>query len=322
MTASLRLRSGGTPAGRPALLVHGGAWAIPEAEHAAHREGLAAAVEAGRARLEAGASAVEAVEETVAVLEAHPAFDAGLGAVLDRSGRVQLDAGLMCGPTARWGAVANVRRLAQPIRLARLLLEGDGQARLLVGEGAEAAATEAGLPLVPGEVLVVERERARFEALRAAEEFHTARAFSGEAAPRGTVGAVALDAAGRLAAATSTGGAPYTRPGRVGDTPLVGCGFHASPVAAASATGWGEAIAAVLLCGRATDAVERGAEPEWAAAEGLRRMAATVRWGAAAGVATGGLIVLGADGRGGWAFTTPHMARGGWVAGAAPWVAV
>ncbi len=311
----------------PALLVHGGAWDIPHDETAAHVEGLTDALARGRSLLDAGASALETVAETVAVLEAHPAFDAGRGAVLDRSGQAQLDAGLMCGATLRWGAVAHVRRVGHPVRVARRLLEDDGQARLLVGAGAEAFAEEAGFDLVENETLIVARERTRFDRLRAAERFHTSRAFSGETgevpkAPRGTVGCVALDDEGRLAAATSTGGAPYVRPGRVGDSPLVGCGYYADAEAAASATGWGEAIAAVLLCGRAVDAVAAGASPDAAAVAGLERMRQRVQGPGergAAGPATGGLIVLDRHGRGGWAFTTPRMARGGWRSGGDPW---
>ncbi len=310
------------PPGGPALLVHGGAWDIPHGETAAHVEGLTDALARGRSLLEAGASALDTVAGTVAVLEAHPAFDAGRGAVLDRSGQAQLDAGLMDGATLRWGAVAHVRRIAHPVRVAHRLLEDDGQARLLVGAGAEAFAEEVGIELVANGTLVVERERERFAALRDTDAFHTSRAFSGEAYPRGTVGCVALDAAGALAAATSTGGAPFVRPGRVGDSPLVGSGFYADAEAAASATGWGEAIAAVLLSGRAVDAVAAGASPEAAAVAGLSRMRRDVRGPGergTAGPATGGLIVLDRHGRGGWAFTTPRMARGGWRSGGAPW---
>ncbi|MDX1531549.1 MAG: isoaspartyl peptidase/L-asparaginase, partial [Rhodothermales bacterium] len=308
-------RSGATGPGRPALLVHGGAWAIPDHETAAHRDGLRLAVGRGREMLEAGASALDVVEAVVAALEAHGAFDAGRGAVLDRSGRPQLDAGLMCGATHRWGAVAHVRQLADPVRAARLLLESDGQARLLVGADAETFAVERGLRLVPNASLITERERRRFEGLRADEQFHTSRAFSGEDAPRGTVGCVALDGGGRLATATSTGGAPYARPGRVGDSPLVGAGYYAGAEAAASATGWGEAIATVLLCGRAVDAVANGAQPVAAAEGGLTRMARTVQGPGGRGAASpapGGLMLNDRSGRGGWAFTSPRMARAAW----------
>ena len=310
--------------GAPVLLVHGGAWAIPQDETDAHIDGLTQALARGRDLLENGASALETVIAVVAVLEDYAAFDAGRGAVLDRSGAAQLDAGVMCGATYRWGAVANVRRLANPVRVAGRLLGDDGQARLLVGAGAEAFAAETGFDLVANDTLIVDRERTRYAALQAEADFHTSQAFSGDA-PRGTVGAVALDRAGRLAAATSTGGAPFTRPGRVGDSPLVGSGFYASEDAAASATGWGEAIASVLLCGRAVDAVADGASPAAAARDHLDRMGRLVQGPGERGVAgpaTGGLILLDRSGRGGWAFTTPRMARGGWCAGSDVWTLV
>ena len=207
----------GASGGAPSLLVHGGAWAIPDDEVQAHLDGLERALARGRQLLARGASALETVVEVVAVLEAWPAFDAGLGAVLDRDGRPQLDAGVMDGSSLAWGAVAGVRSVAHPVRLARHLVHADGQARLLVGEGAERFAAECGMPYVEPERLIVERERQRYEALRASGDFHTSDAFAGTrasgGAPRGTVGCVARDASGRLASATSTGGAPYTRSG-------------------------------------------------------------------------------------------------------------
>ncbi|MEL6614533.1 MAG: isoaspartyl peptidase/L-asparaginase [Bacteroidota bacterium] len=326
--ASLPVASGSRPLAGPCVMIHGGAWDIPTDEVDAHLDGLHRALARARQRLLAGRSALDVVVETVAVLESHPAFDAGRGAVLDRDGRPQLDAGVMDGPALRWGAVANVRTVANPVRLAARLVDADGQARLMVGEGAERFAAELGLPHVSPESFIVPRERARFDALRSRQGFHTSGAFSGttpeasgDAAPRGTVGCVALDVEGRLAAATSTGGAPYTRPGRVGDTPVVGAGFWADPHAALSATGWGEAISTVQLCARAAGDIETGTEPEAAASAHLVRMRDLVRWPGAA-PATGGLIALDARGRAGWAFTTPRMARGSWSEASGAWAAV
>ena len=318
--------------GGAALLIHGGAWDIPDGEVDAHLDGLHRALARGQQLLQRGARALEVCVETVAVLEAHPAFDAGRGAVLDRDGRPQLDAGVMDGQTLAWGAVAGVRTVAHPVRVARDLAFADGQARLMVGEGAERFASECGHPYVDPERLVVPRERERWERLRGEGGYHTSAALaggapsgppeaSGGASPRGTVGCVARDRAGGLAAATSTGGAPFTRPGRVGDSPIVGSGFWASGDAALSATGWGEAIATVALCTRTADSIGGGAAPEAAAAERLSQMRETVRWPGAA-PATGGLIALDARGRGGWAFTTPRMARGGWTPEAGAWAAV
>ena len=306
-------------AGGTCLLVHGGAWAIPDEELAAHRDGLDAALDRGRHLLGEGLPALDVVAEVVATMEAHGAFDAGRGAVLTRAGTVELDAGLMEGKTLGFGAVAAVRRLPHPIRVARRLLDaGGGEVRLLVGEGAEAFAEAEGLELVENESLICERERARFERLRDEAAYHTSHPFQ---EPRGTVGCVARDRAGRLAAATSTGGTPLRPVGRVGDTPLPGAGFYATPHAAASATGWGEAIATVLLTGRAAEAVAAGLDPEAAARAQLRRMHLQIKNRDGQGAA-GGLIVLDRDGRGAFAFSTPRMARAGWAEGGEAWVEI
>jgi beta-aspartyl-peptidase (threonine type) len=132
---------------------------------------------------------------------------------------------------------------------------------------------------------------------------------------------VARDRKGRLAAATSTGGTPFRPAGRVGDSPLPGCGYYAGEAAAASATGWGEAIAAVLLSGRAVDRVAGGAAHEQVLRGVLSEMHERIASVEAAG-ATGGLILLDRNGQGAWAFTTPRMARGGWSEGGEAWVMV
>ncbi|MEM1117513.1 MAG: isoaspartyl peptidase/L-asparaginase [Bacteroidota bacterium] len=301
---------GTVPASGPLLLVHGGAWDIPGDEVEAHLDGIRRALRVGRRVLDAGRPALDVVTEAVAALEDHPAFDAGRGAVLDRDGLPQLDAGVMEGETLRWGAVASVRALPNPVRTARRLVDSDGQARLLVGEGAERFAAEAGEPAIDPGALIVDRERRRHAALLGVHGYHTSQAFAGSH-PRGTVGGVARDADGQLASATSTGGVPFGRSGRVGDSPLVGAGFWADRLGAASATGWGEAIATVQLCTRACDALASGLAPAEAAAARLRDMRGRIQWEGAA-PATGGLILLGSEGPGGWAFTTPRMARGWW----------
>ena len=313
---------GTVPGSGPVVVVHGGAWDIPTARLGEHREGMERALRLAARAVERGASALKIAEESVIALENHPAFDAGRGSVLDRDGAVQLDAGLMDGPSLRWGAVAGVRALPNPIRAARAVLNAAGQARLLVAEGAERFAAEVGLPAVDPSALVVERERERFERMRAYEAEHPRATVSGEMdVPRGTVGCVVRDHEGRLAAATSTGGAPLTRPGRVGDSPIPGAGYFADATAAASATGWGEAI---LTAGLARDAVGRvatGTPAGQAAQSALDRMSELVRWPGASR-ATGGLIIVDADGHAGWAFTTPRMARGAWRPGGEIWTAV
>lgn len=322
---SPELRSGAVAVSNagPCLLVHGGAWDIPDEACAEHRDGMRQALVRGRTLLEAGAPALEVVSETVVVMEAHGAFDAGCGAVLNRDGVIELDAGLMDGTSMQFGAVAGVQRIAHPIQLACAVLEhGNGQVRLLAGRGAERFAQENGFALIDNASLIHPREQARFETLAAAARFHTSHAFlDRQQQPRGTVGCVARDAHGRLAAATSTGGTPYRPAGRIGDSPLPGSGFYATPQGAASATGWGEAIATVLLCGRAVMGVAGSESAQATVEESLHFMATHVQNTDGVG-ATGGLIYLDASGTGAWGFTTPRMARGGWASGSDIWVMV
>lgn len=311
-------------AGGPALFIHGGAWDIPDEALVDHRNGLRAAIERGRELLLSGGAAAEVAAETVAVLEGHGAFDAGCGAMLNREGFVELDAGIMDGPTLDYGAVIGVQRLKHPIRVAHRLMEvSDGQARILSRHGAERFAKVQGFDLVDNDELICERERERYRELRAEAAFHTSHSFLSHdvSESHDTVGCVVRDAGGQLAAATSTGGTPFAPMGRVGDSPLPGAGFYANEHAAASATGWGEAIAAVLLSGRSVDAVGAGTEPEAAARQQLQRMSARVANQEGKG-ATGGLILMSATGEATWAFTTPRMARGGWRESGSIWVDV
>ena len=198
MATSSDPASGAVPGNGPLVLVHGGAWDIPLGETDAHLEGMERALRIGRRAAERGLDALDTVVEVVAALEDHPAFDAGRGAVLDRDGLPQLDAGIMDGPSLRWGAVANVRRLKTPIRTAHALLGADGQARLMVADGAERFAAERGHATVPPSALIVPRETDRYARLAEHSAFHTSAAFAGAMdVPRGTVGCVVRDAEGR-----------------------------------------------------------------------------------------------------------------------------
>jgi beta-aspartyl-peptidase (threonine type) len=315
------------PGAGPAVVVHGGAWDIPDEALQAHREGLRRAVGVGRRLVERGTRALDVATEAVAVLEGHGAFDAGCGAMLNQDGEAELDAGLMDGASGDYGSVMAVRRLPEPVRVARRLLDaGKGRVRMLAATGAERFAEAQGMPLVDNDALVSARERRRYERLRSeAEARHPSASFlpgaSGERLGD-TVGCVVRDADGHLAAATSTGGTPFKPPGRVGDSPLPGAGFYASPRAAAGATGWGEAIAGVVLSREAVAAVESGTDVETAARHGLAAMHERVASPDGKG-ATGGLILADAAGRAAWAHTTPRMAAAGWSADAgAPWVEI
>lgn len=312
----------------PTLLVHGGAWAIPADAADAHQNGVRQALEAGHAILSRGGSALDAVEAAVTVLEDDPTFDAGRGSFLTSDGRVQLDALLMDGGRMKAGGVACVERLRNPIQAARLVLEKSPHV-YFVGQGAEQFAQSHGMTLIENAELVLDRERERLSFAQARQAAGLADlTFSGpDATPdptlhddkgpetalppatgrfdsHDTVGAVALDAEGNLAAATSTGGTLNKTPGRVGDSSLIGCGCYADNLSAAvSLTGWGEPIMKLVLGKWATDRVASGAAPEAAAVEAISYL--FNRLGG-----HGGIILLGPDGRFGFAHNTPGMAWG------------
>jgi beta-aspartyl-peptidase (threonine type) len=239
---------------------------------------------------------------------------------LNRDGHVSLDAIVMDGRTLRSGAVAAVERIRNPIRLARKVMEATHH-MLLAGAGAERFALENGTPLCRPEELIVERERCAWKLCRKfghRREFHDpALLFSGGYAERlagmpaqdaaitgGTVGAVAIDSEGHLYAGTSTGGTCCKVPGRVGDSPMIGCGCYADGQAGGvSSTGWGEAIMKIVMAKTAVDLLRAGRTAQEAAGEAIRILAE--RTGG-----TGGLILLDRHGAPGHAFSTPHMVYG------------
>jgi beta-aspartyl-peptidase (threonine type) len=285
--------------GGPAVLVHGGAGTAPDADPLRYFEGTRRAAEAGLRVLLQGGSPLDAAQAAAVVLEDDPAFNAGTGAALTSAGEVELDASCMDGTALRAGAVACVKTLKNPILVARRVCD-DTPHVLLCGTGAEAFARECGIAEVPNASLITARQRTRWE------ELHTLAAKEGADSVRrkiGTIGAVAVDAHGHVAACTSTGGTMYKRPGRVGDTPIIGAGTYADDrEAAASSTGLGEAILKVTLARAACVRVREGAAPRAAAIEavGLLRERAH---------GEGGIIVAGPDGRLGWAYNTPRMSR-------------
>jgi beta-aspartyl-peptidase (threonine type) len=238
-----------------AIAIHGGAGVIdrarmtPERE-SSYRAGLTAALDAGYAILEQGGSSLDAVTEAVRLLEDDPQFNAGRGAVLSHDGEAELDASIMDGAGLRAGAVAGIRHVKTPIGLARLVMD-KSQHVMLIGDGAEKFAREQGLEFVPNTYF---RTPYRERELQRALEWERSQALNANAAPgahagapyrggtiTGTVGAVAIDRAGNLAAATSTGGMTNKRYGRVGDSPIIGAGTYANnETCAVSATGSGE----------------------------------------------------------------------------------
>lgn len=287
----------------PVMVVHGGAWAIPDDMLEAHVKGVTHAIETGWKVLSRGGTALDAVEEAIVILEDDETFDAGRGSFLTRDGRVQMDALLMDGATLRAGGVGCVEHIRNPIRAARLVLDESPHV-YFVGRGAEDFAAEHGIPRCRNEELVIPREveRLRREQARPGEE-DPDRLFSTMQA-HDTVGAVALDMRGNIAAGTSTGGTLNKAPGRVGDSSLIGCGCYAdNESAGVSTTGWGEPMMKLVLGKWAADRVGAGALPQRAAEDAIAYL--KMRLGG-----HGGLIILDRQGNIGITHNTPRMAWG------------
>jgi beta-aspartyl-peptidase (threonine type) len=291
---------------KPSLIVHGGAWDIPDEAVTACKSGCERALHAGWAVLSAGGCALDAVEAAVIILEDDPVFDAGYGSHLNRDGHVECDAMVMEGATLRAGAAAGLHRIKNPVRLARKILENSPH-MMMIAEGAERFAKEQGLHLCKPEELVSEAE---WEAwMKCKQDKHAASHHRGH--EQGTVGAVALDSRGRLFAATSTGGTCCKLPGRVGDSPLIGCGCYAdSELGGVSCTGYGEAIMKIVMAKTAADFLRRPGEGGAPENNAMRAAKESVELLSRRTHATGGLILLDRDGIPGFAHSTPRMAYG------------
>jgi beta-aspartyl-peptidase (threonine type) len=283
------------------LLIHGGAGSEriahdDPAHEGSARAGLEAALEAGAAILARGESAVDAVEAAARLLEENACFNAGRGSVLTECGEVELDAAIMEGRNRNAGAVAGIKTTRAPISLARRLMER-GPHVFLTGEAADRFAAGAGLEQVPNDFFILpERRRQLDEALAAGN--------AADPIKYGTIGAVAVDLDGNVAAATSTGGITAKRWGRVGDSPLIGAGTYADNAAAAvSATGSGEYFIRAVAAHQLAERIRLGGEPLQQALD------ATLADIEALG-GKGGLIAVAPDGEAAWGFTTPAMYRG------------
>lgn len=295
------------------LVIHGGAGTIrreemPAAREAEHHVALEAALAAGGAVLAQGGSALDAVEQAVRALEDCPLFNAGRGATFTAAGTIEMDAALMDGATLQAGAVAAVRRIRNPIAAARAVMERTPHV-LLIGPAADDFAEAEGLALAPPEYFRTEH---RWQQLQAALAARRVALDHDLPARMGTVGAVARDRDGRLAAATSTGGMTNKRAGRVGDSPLIGAGTWADAAVAVSCTGVGEAF---IRCAAAHELSalmrHRGFPVRQAAAE-VAEILVPANGG------SGGLIAVDAAGEPAIAFGTAGMYRGVLRAGAAP----
>jgi beta-aspartyl-peptidase (threonine type) len=286
------------------LIIHGGAWDIPADKVEAHRAGVAKALSTGWNSLSSGATAVEAVEQVIRSLEDSTTFDAGSGSHLNARGEVELDASIMDGKTLRCGAVGAVRRVRNPISLARVIMN-ESEHILLVGDGAEEFATSKGMKLCAPQELISARERAYWDSYRDKGHISSKDAFRKVQQASDTVGAVAMDKNGDISVGTSTGGTFRKHPGRVGDSPLIGCGSYAeNAVGGVSTTGWGEAMIKVVMAKTVVDIMEmNGGNAQAAAEKGIdiiKRKADGY----------GGVIVLNHLGEYGVAYNTPRMARG------------
>lgn len=272
---------------RPSLIIHGGAGSPAPEFHEARKRGLRRAFEAAWTILLHDGSALDAVVQATVELENDPVFNAGVGSCLNQDGEVEMDASLMEGATFRAGAVGAVRTVQNPILLARAIMD-DGRHVFLAGAGADRFAQARQLPSVAQAALITERQQQRWT------EKHT----QGEP---GTVGAVAFDKIGRLAAATSTGGIFDKHPGRVGDSAVIGAGTYADDtLGAASATGLGEAIIRTTLTRTAVEFLRGGIHPTQAARRAIELV--QQRTGSEAGI-----ILIDALGRVGYAYNAPTM---------------
>lgn len=265
----------------------------PEVERQS-RDGLVGALDAGSAILAGGGSAVDAVEEAARVLEEDPSFNAGRGSVLAADGHIELDAAIMEGSTRRAGAVAGLRTTRNPISFARHLMD-NGPHVFLGGKDAEDYGRSLGLEQVPNHWFEIPERRRQLEELLASGGFD-------EDVKYGTIGAVAVDANGHVAAATSTGGLTAKQWGRIGDSPLIGAGTYADDAAAISATGSGEYFIRTVAAHSVATRVKAGATIQAAVDAVLADIASLG--------GKGGMIAVTPSGDAAFGFTTPAMYRG------------
>ena len=269
--------------GRWALIVHGGAKEMQPGEEEDNRSGCIEAARAGQVVLERGGGAVEAVEAAIRTLENLPVFNAGLGSSLNERGEVEMCAGIMDGCNLGVGAVGAIRGVRTPIAVARMLLD-ENEVRL-VGEGAELFAKRKGLDLCPPDALATEHRKSELQ-------------------EHDTVGAVAIDTGGNLAAGASTGGLTGAPVGRIGDSPIPGGGYYAdNHIGAVAFSGDGESIARLALAARIMASLEDGEDVEQAIRKSLEKLPGV---GGADG--DGGGIGIRKDGRFGWWHNSPHFA--------------
>jgi beta-aspartyl-peptidase (threonine type) len=271
---------------KPTIIVHGGAHAIPAEDREAHREGCLAAVRAGWDALQRGGTAVDAVEAAVRVLEDDQTFNAGFGSELNSAGEVEMDSALMDGSDLGAGGVGALTGVRHPISVARRVLESESV--LLVAHGAVQFAQEQNLEMCDPASMISGKQRCKWQRKQRSRGHDT-------------VGCVALDPCGHLASGTSTGGTNQNAPGRIGDSPLIGCGLYADDMLGACAlTGDGESITRVVLAKTLIDLLHDERHPDEAASEAMRVLAERVG-------GEGGAIVIDRSGRIGWAHNAANL---------------
>lgn len=278
-----------------AIIVHGGASPVPPEQADAYERGCRGALMAGWQALQQGQDACAAVEAAIRVFEDDPIFNAARGSFLNADGEVQLDAALMEGGSLRFGALATARGLRHPISLARAIL--DHGPLLLAAEGARRFAAANGGELCDPAELVTDKARSTWEQT----EQRLREQREAGSASHDTVGCVALDASGLVAAGTSTGGEDHNPPDRIGDSALVGCGFYAdNTLGGCAVSGTGEAIMQVMLAKTVVELLAAGLHPDDAAQQAIDLLAERVQ-------GEGGCIVIDQAGRFGWAHNAADM---------------
>ncbi len=299
------------------LVVHGGAWDIPDHLVELHRFGVQKAITVGMAVLNDGGSAVDAVEAAITIMEDDDSFNAGTGSFLNAAGEVELDAGIMDGRTLNAGGIAAVKQVKNPIALARKVME-ESEHVLLVGIGAVRFAREHGIKTCTQDHLITEREVDRWREWQTKSPSFKRESFRKKKIPADTVGAVALDRDGNIASGTSTGGIPNKFPGRVSDAPIIGAGTYAeNGVGGVSTSGLGETMMKIAMAKSVMFLMENnGNDPVKATIEGIRLLEQKTQ-------GYGGVIALNYEGKVGMAYDTPRMARGYMTSALRePWVAV
>lgn len=291
------------------LMIHGGAGSLDNIKDAKvavrYLEGIRTVLEHGRTILSAGGSALEAVEVSVGLLEDDPVFNAGCGSVLNEHGRVEMDAAIMNGADLRAGAVAAVSNITNPVHLARLIM-AESEHVMLIGQGAMEFARQHGMPYAVDKYFHVPERIEQFQRARKGQQLALDH-DSPDEQKYGTVGAVARDKAGHLAAATSTGGIVNKHVGRVGDSPIIGAGVFADDVSCAvSSTGYGEDFMRTVLAKTIADYIEFTHEDaDKAVAYGMEYLVKKVN-------GRGGVIVIDSHGNCASGFTTKKMIHG-WI---------